>query len=426
LKAISVELGGGVKLEMVLIPAGEFMMGWDDFVGGRSPSHQVKITKPFYLGQYKVTVGQYRKFAEETKHADQKWRTAFSSQTDDHPVVYVSWHDAMAFCRWLGDKEQKTYRLPTEAEWEYACRAGSTTLYYYGNEMEKLDEYAWLTKNSNKQTHPVGQKKPNAWGLYDMYGNAWEWCADWYGPNYYASSPTDDPPGPSFGPNRVLRGGSYCAFLLDSSLRNGMSNPGTRRSDAGFRVVRSAEPAERAAIVPKLEPTKPASPAPAVAGLKEETNSIGMKMLLVPAGAFTMGSNDSGLDAEKPAHRVRLTRPFYLGQFKVTVGQYRKFAEMTNRTDASWKSAFPSQTDEHPVVNVSWDDATAFCKWLSAKEAKIYRLPTEAEWEYACRAGSTTKYCFGDDASELDDYAWYGNNSGSMTHPVGPMALTFY
>ena len=121
-------------------------------------------------------------------------------QTDEHPVVNVSWNDALAFCRWLSKKEGKICRLPTEAEWEYACRAGSTTRYCFGDDASDLGEYAWYGANSDRKTHPVGTKKPNAWGLYDMHGNAWEWCADGYDAEYYEKSPTDDPTGPATEP----------------------------------------------------------------------------------------------------------------------------------------------------------------------------------------------------------------------------------
>ena len=140
-----------------------------------------------------------------------------------------------------------------------------------------------------------------------------------------------------------------------------------------------------------------------------------MTMVLIPAGEFFMGSRDSDRDAfarEKPRHQVRITKPFWLGMHLVTVGQFRKFIE-ESKYDAGteWQTTHPSQTDDHPVVSVDWNAAVAFCKWLSRKEGKIYRLPTEAEWEYACRAGTQTKYSFGDDESELGEHAWFSMNS---------------
>ena len=151
-----------------------------------------------------------------------------------HPVVYVSWEDAKAYADWLG------MRLPTEAEWEYACRAGSEAEYYFGDNESKVAEYAWYHANSGGNAHPVGEKKPNAWRLYDMHGNVWEWCQDWY--DAYASSPAADPKGPSSGGSRVLRGGSwfYYAGLCRSAYRGGRW-PSYRDDNTGFRLSRSSE-----------------------------------------------------------------------------------------------------------------------------------------------------------------------------------------
>ena len=199
------------------------------------PRHPVKITRPFFLGIHEVTVGQFRSFVEQSGHQTEaekdgqgsyvwnetketweldpgkNWRNPGFSQTDDYPVVCVSHNDAMAFCRWLSQKEGRTYRLPTEAEWEFACRAGMAGLFPWGDDIGKQGEHVWFNGNSDSKTHPVGQKHPNAWGLYDMLGNVREWCADWYDEKYYASSPSVavDPPGPPKASCRVYRGGGW-------------------------------------------------------------------------------------------------------------------------------------------------------------------------------------------------------------------------
>jgi formylglycine-generating enzyme required for sulfatase activity len=172
-------------------------------------------------------------------------------------VVDVSWNDAVAFCQWLSKKESKTYRLPTEAEWEYACRAGTTTRYYSGDDPETLAKAANVTDATAKVkfpdwkytikssdgyvfTAPVGKFKPNAFGLHDMHGNAWQWCADWYGAEYYAASPADDPNGPDSGDGRVLRGGSW--YYRPSSTRSASRfgiTPVNRGFLMGFRVSRT-------------------------------------------------------------------------------------------------------------------------------------------------------------------------------------------
>jgi formylglycine-generating enzyme required for sulfatase activity/energy-coupling factor transporter ATP-binding protein EcfA2/predicted Ser/Thr protein kinase len=228
-----------VGMTMVLIPAGEFLMGSPGSDNNfDEKQHRVRITKPFWLGMHLVTVGQFRKFVEESKHdAGAEWQEAFHAQTENHPVVSVNWDDAKAFCDWLSKKEGKKYRLPTEAEWEYACRAGTRTTWSFGDNEGDLGDYAWFALNSLSQTHAVGQKRPNAYGLFDMHGNVWEQCQDWYDGGYYAKSPIDDPAGPTTGAIRVYRGGSwdYPAGICRSADRFG-DDPGGRRNGLGFRA----------------------------------------------------------------------------------------------------------------------------------------------------------------------------------------------
>ena len=246
------------------------------------PAHRIRITKPFYMGAHHVTVGQFRQFVGDTGYQtdaekgtgfkgalgwdsetgkfamneEYSWRNTGFEQSDEHPVVCVSWNDAAEFCKWLAGKEGKEYRLPTEAEWEYACRAGTTTQYSCGDDPEKLAEVANIADATAKAklnlkyairasdgyvfTSPVGGFRANAFGLYDMHGNAWQWCADWYGEDYYTVSPPADPPGPSSGASRVLRGGSW--YLWPSGTRSAIrlgNSPVNRFSDAGFRVSRT-------------------------------------------------------------------------------------------------------------------------------------------------------------------------------------------
>jgi formylglycine-generating enzyme required for sulfatase activity len=189
------EINNSIGMKLILIPAGKFLMGSPKDEKGRDDDddetqHEVTISKPFYLGKYEVTRGQFRKFVEaegyeteaEQKNEANTWKkNERFAQTDEHPVVCVTWNDAKKFCAWMKAKEKKDYRLPTEAEWEYACRAWTSTRFSYGDDpgYTNLTNYAWYLDGT---THPVGQKLPNPWGLYDMHGNVWEWCQDWYRP----------------------------------------------------------------------------------------------------------------------------------------------------------------------------------------------------------------------------------------------------
>ena len=477
----SVEMTNSIGMRLRLIPAGEFMMG-----SAKSPmeigsmmqltleylavfarshlQHRVRITKPFYLGVHEVTVGQFRQFVEATGHetdmrktakggwgwseSDGKtegpnpkytWRDTGWLQTDAHPVVNTSWNDAMAFCDWLSRKEGKEYRLPTEAEWEYACRAGTTTLYYHGDDPQGVTQVGNVRDASAERrlhkswsphtpddghlfTAPVGGFRPNGFGLYDMLGNACEWCADWYADNYYEASPADDPTGPIAGARHVFRGAfwgeppDYCWSAFRPMLP-----PGARHESLGFRIVLGENPGPDALKRPGAA-TKESAVAQRAAieqaaarqeecsqklGLSVEiTNSIGMKLKLIPTGEFMMGSLDSdnwAASFERAQHKVRITKPFYLGVHEVTQAEYAKV--MGKKPSGSRTAGADS-----PMTRVSWDDAVEFCKRLTAKESMTYRLPTEAEWEYACRAGSTTRYSFGDDPTSLHKFAWYLGN----------------
>jgi formylglycine-generating enzyme required for sulfatase activity len=200
--SLALDLGNGVTMKLVLIRPGKFMMGSPDSELGHEPDegpqHEVVISKPFYMGVTEVTQAQYEAVMG-TNPSDFKGPT--------NPVDKVSWNEAVEFCRRLSEKTRKTVRLPTEAEWEYACRAGSKTRFSFGDSDSILGDYAWYRSNSGSKPHPVGQKKPNAWGLYDMHGNVWEWCADRYGP--YSSEASTDPQGAGSGSARVVRGGSW-------------------------------------------------------------------------------------------------------------------------------------------------------------------------------------------------------------------------
>lgn len=298
-------------MAFVLVPAGEFLMGSDespealakDFpqyevkrfleLGDEAPVHKVRITRSFYMGRHEVTVGQFRRFLQASGYRPESeadgtggygynpdydpaksvrgdafegrspkyaWRNPGFPQDDNHPVVNVTWNDAVAMATWLSEKEGAKYRLPTEAEWEYAARAGTQSRYHSGNDPQSLlktanvfdghamknwpkwKAFALAGSDGFAFTAPVGSFAPNAFGLFDMHGNVWEWTSDWHDDHYYATSPVDDPQGPATGTVRVRRGGSWHTwpFYARSSYRN-WNAPQTRYTLVGIRLVREAD-----------------------------------------------------------------------------------------------------------------------------------------------------------------------------------------
>jgi len=299
-------------MEFVRIPAGSFAMGSAEdpealardfpllerrrfeLLADEAPVHQVRISRAFYLGRHEVTVGQFRRFIEASGYRPESeadgtggygynpaydpadsargdafegrdprysWSNPGFAQGDDHPVVNVTWNDAQALAAWLSRSEGHRYRLPTEAEWEYACRGGSRSRYPHGDDPQALArsantfdqsaavfwprwrQHALADSDGHAFTAPVGSYAPNAFGLHDMLGNAWEWVADWHAETYYAESPGSDPQGPSEGSVRVRRGGSWHTWPLYArcTYRN-WNTPQTRYTLVGMRLVREEAP----------------------------------------------------------------------------------------------------------------------------------------------------------------------------------------
>jgi formylglycine-generating enzyme required for sulfatase activity len=244
-------------VEMVLIPAGRFVMGSDDGPPDQRPAHEVELDA-FLMDCYEVTQSIYTKM-------DPINGSHFKGP--DLPSEMVGWGKAALYCNMRSEAEGLTpcynefgecdfdadgYRLPTEAEWEYACRAGSETVYSFGDDPSRLGQNAWYAANSNKKTHPVGRKGANAWGLYDMHGNVAEWCNDFYAPDYYAKSPQKNPRGPAEGDRNLLRGGHWgasaesCTAAFRTGEEPGFSDACFARDAIGFRCVRKAPSAASA------------------------------------------------------------------------------------------------------------------------------------------------------------------------------------
>ncbi|MDA0285380.1 MAG: formylglycine-generating enzyme family protein [Planctomycetota bacterium] len=259
--AVSEPVVNSVGMTFVPIPAGEFQMGTSvkskgnkkpqlpPGAEGEQPQHKVQITESFLISVCEVTQGQYRQVMDETP-----WKGQPLTKEGDHVAAsYISWDQAAEFCRKLSELENAKYRLPTEAEWEYACRAATTTRYSFGDNGKQLSDYAWFDQNAYKAkeqyAHTVGQKLPNAWSLYDMHGNVWEWCSDFHGSyrEHLKRSKGDalvDPTGPDKGRQRVWRGGGFAenAVNLRSATRNSFGRVDYRAEFmTGFRVLRVME-----------------------------------------------------------------------------------------------------------------------------------------------------------------------------------------
>jgi formylglycine-generating enzyme required for sulfatase activity len=419
----------------VTVPPGSFEMGCTPGDGecfpDEQPAHHVTLTRGFAMLATEVTVGQFQGFLRASGRVAPP--PPGFAQTAGDPVVNVAWGEAAGFCQWLGG------RLPTEAEWEYAARGGRTASRFPNGDSIDLTQAnfdgtggrdMWAT------TAPVASFAPSTFGLFDMAGNVWEWCADWYSPSSYAGAAAVDPAGPATGTLRVMRGGAWnCSPRSLRVTNRGRATPASRVPTVGFRCVREEAAGEAPPSTPAVAPTLATAPAPAaslsptampppttvpasstaevvvptplpaspptpamvaaapaapaaVAGgaaraplERRSFPPAAAEMVRLPAGEFEMGCvlGDADCDAdEQPRHRIELDAGFWIDATEVTVAGYREFAAATARP-------MPPQPEwngpDHPVVNVSWADADAYCRWAGG------RLPSEAEWEYAARGG---------------------------------------
>jgi len=439
---------GMVTQRMRWIKPGEFLMGSPKGEEGRrdneSPAHSVKLTQGYWMADTQVTQELWMAIVSGENPS------GFTGQSN--PVENVSWQDCQAWFEKLCDHHESLQPLlPTEAQWEYACRSRTLTAYCFGDDPKELPNYGWFGENSEDSTHPVKQLQPNGWGLYDMHGNVWEWCSDWF--DKYAPSAQSDPTGPTEGTTRVLRGGSWVspARVLRSACRSGFV-PGVRYDILGFRLLSSAlgaEPSERAMLPVAEQGTERARPVQVRVKDQQSSGSdsfwksgtkpqwvsdygsdkyglwcefqvprhdgkgmVTQRMRWIKPGEFMMGSleGEKRLGIESPQHPVRLTQGYWLADTQVTQELWCCIAGKN-------PSHFPGDTN--PVEQIRWGECQ---KWLQKVLKKVptlqLSLPTEAQWEYACRAGSTSAYCFGDDPTELPKYGWFDENSEGRSRPV--------
>jgi len=451
-----VELPGGEKMAFVLIPPGEFIMGsteeeqsqivkdyssfpaFKGILAGEGPQHRVRISRPFYMGKYEVIQSQWLALIKNIPPGNP------SQLSSTRPAENISWDETQVFFEKFNHgfcPENMQGMLPTEAQWEYACRAGTSTSWSFGDNVADLKNHAWFEANSRGKTQPVGKLPPNNFGLYDMHGNVCEWCFDSPSSTFYRQSPLFDPVvGDLNSPNHIYRGGNIHLnpVWCRSAFRANKSSE-TKKYGVGFRAIMKIDDVAQARF-PATVPPSSNTPPPAIAPFDEAkakqlqqtwadylgepvqmTNSIGMKLVVIPPGSCTLGGSG---DVPAP---ITLTRPFHIGAHEVTQGEWHAIMGTE-----PWKGRDDVQTGPYvPATYVNWTDAMKFCRRLTDQERTAgriqpqweYRLPTVAEWEYSTRAGTTSLYFFGDNATQIDQYAWHRKNTkddgAAYAHAVG-------
>lgn len=426
----------GLDLVMHCIPAGSFRLGTP--AGGEEderPLTDVTFTRHFWLGETEVTQRQWQQVMG--------WNRSVQ-QGDDLPATNFVWYAAMEFCRKLTESERAAgrlppgyvYSLPSEMQWEYAARAGSPA-----DRVPDLGAVAWYVANSGGKMHPVGQKRPNAWGLHDMLGNALEMCLD--DQASYPGGKLTDPVTEIKGGTIIMRGGSYQNDTGRCRVASRMALPS---------VIDPVYVGIRLALIPESFriDRRPPPPAPPVMGKAYSVPLYDIALVPIAPGTFTMGSTDDwfvqnaglGMPTMRPLTEVTITRPFWLGKTEVTQLQWRSIMETSVVAQKEKHKIYfqaddqsvTGQADDQPMYFVTWDEAMEFCRKLTAMEKESgrlpagyhYTLPTEAQWEYAARAGSTADQPVSLQSADrlgkpadLQAADWMRDNSGETTHAVG-------
>ena len=363
--------------EMVKVKGGKFKESNDSSI-----SNMVVIFQPMKLRKYKIS-----KYPVTQK----QWEAIMGDNPSQYkgenlPVETVNFSDIQKFISQLNDVTGKYYRLPTDAEWEYAARGGKKSKGYVYSGSNNLDEVAWYKGNSKNTTHPVGTKAPNELGIYDMSGNVFEWCENW-SVNYLGY--------------RAARGGCFLceAYTCRIAHKFGFILQRYRFSYYGFRLVLPSLTATHRKDKNKLHPAEP-------------------EMILVKGGTFTMGCTEDKCDEwELPAHQVTLNS-FKMAKYPVTQGQWD--AIMGTSTSQHNGKVDPNRIyDNYPRCHVNWEEVQEFILRLNTITGKNYRLPTEAEWEYAARGGKKSKGYKYSGSNNIDEVAWYAGNSSNKPQPVG-------
>lgn len=369
--------------KMVWCAPGKFQMGSPASEPGRSDDetlHEVTLTRGFWIGAHEITQAQW-KLVMGSPHPS--FRKQFGK---DCPVTHVSWQEALDFCEKLSANEGGVYQLPTEAQWEYACRAGRTEP--YSNGRGDIGAFAWHAGNSQGQPHLVGEKDRNPWGLQDNHGNVFEWCADWYAS--YPTEPATDPVGPTTGAAKVYRSGAFdVPASSHRSAFRGSLDPARNASNLGFRVACVTKPATVARGKRENRDERTSDPS-MTASIREEeiAPDIKVRFIQCPPGKFTMGEGSN-------AREITLTQSFWLGEAEITRAQWIGVMGRKGTPPG------PNRGNRVPIDQVGWDDIQGRGGFLEKIQPRApagfaFALPTEAQWEYACRAGTTSQYWWGD------------------------------
>jgi len=428
------------KFEMNFVEGGTFAMGCPsehhhcDTI--EKPAHNVKLAN-FYMGKLEVTQQLWTAVMKTTLRqqrdlANPNW--GIYGEGGQYPIYYVSYDECELFCEKLNQllyaqlPEGYKFSLPTEAQWEYAACGGKKSQGYTYSGNNKLSKVAWWEGNSGSKIREVGLKSKNELGMYDMSGNVWEWCRDWFGNYDNGNLSTSNPQGQEWGDYRVLRGGAWNIDSWNCRVTNRFFyKPGTRSANLGFRIV--LEPPKDMFDLRSLKNT--ASPrTSSVINRNFKVNNLYFTMVFVEGGTFTMGCTSDPKDCydnEEPTHSVTLSN-FFLGQYQVTQQLWTTVMGTTVQQqrdlgNPEWE--LNGEGDYYPIYYTSYNECDAFCEKLNQllyaqlPEGYKFRLPTEAQWEYAARGGRMSQgYLYSGD-NNIRRVAWYDENSNIQTHKVG-------
>jgi len=415
--------------EMVYVDGGFFMMGYTDYLGNDYHEDEFPVTRnkltSYSISKYEVTQKLWKQVMgtslSQQRNLVNKDLQLFG-EGDDYPMYYVNYDDVQEFISRLNKATGKQYRLPTEAEWEYAARGGIRSKNTKFSGSKEMDSVGWYGENSGDTAHPVGSKLPNELGIYDMSGNVYEWCSDWYAKYEWGSWLRTNPTGPEEGEYRVIRGGSWAdntdggsrVWSRGNTSSEVYGNPNYRCKDIGFRLVLADE--QSIQKEPREQPSA-------------NTNSTEPEMVFVQGGTYKMRESS---DYEGDSITVG---DFYIGKYEITQKQWqdvmgttiqqqtakanRDSPNMQDGEEVDW--SIGSIGDNYPMYFVNWEEINEFCTRLSEMTGKKYRLPTEAEWEYAARGGAKSKGYLYSGSNDIDDVAWYFDNSKMEHYPVGTL-----